>query len=155
MSRNVMVVGGIREKAASWAFGRRLAGSGGGRNRPGVSSAVGGFYLCMAGINAGLAIADAEIYRHFADGGLFGFVRAGWADVVMANPVLWAALLATGEGCIGVVLLAGGKPARWAWVAVLAFHALLLLFGWGFWLYAVPALAVFALLARHDWHQLG
>ena len=33
---------------------------------------------------------------------------------------------------------------------VIAFHVLLLPFGFGVWLYAVPALVVLVLLARHD-----
>jgi hypothetical protein len=108
----------------------------------------------MAGVNTGLAIGNAVVYRHFADHGLFGFVRTGWAEIVMANPALWAALLAAGEACLGVALLLGGSFARWGWVGVLVFHALLLLFGWGVWAYAVPALMTFGALARHDWNRL-
>ena len=124
------------------------------RSRPGISTAIGGFYLAMAGVNTGLAIGNAAVYRHFADHGLFGFVRTGWADIVMANPALWAALLAASEACVGVFLLVGGTFAKWGWVGVLVFHALLLLFGWGDWAYAVPALVIFGVLARHDWNRL-
>lgn len=121
---------------------------------PGVTTGVGGFYLMMSGINVGVAAADPDTYATFADRGLFAFVRDGWADIVMANPRAWVFLLAAGEALIGVLLLLGGRPARVGWVAVLAFHVLLLPFGWGIWAYAVPAMGVFALLARRDWHRL-
>lgn len=152
MSSNARVIGGLEPGAATTES--ETSRSRGRRNRPGFSTAVGGFYLAAAGVNTGLAIGNAAVYRHFADHGLFGFVRTGWADVVMANPALWAALLAAGEACLGVTLLLGGTLARWGWVGVLAFHALLLLFGWGVWAYAVPALVIFGVLARHDWDRL-
>lgn len=120
-----------------------------------MSTGLGGFYLCTAGINAGLAMADAQVYRHVADRGLFSFVREGWADIVMAHPVVWALLLAGGEAAIGTALLLGGGFARVGWVAVLAFQALLMLFGWGFWLWSVPALLLVGALAWRDWPRLG
>jgi hypothetical protein len=111
---------------------------------------VGGFYLVMGGINLGMSIADPYIYQHFADGGLFSFVRYGWQDIVMAHPVAWAQLLAAGEITFGALLLAGGRAARLGWACVIGFHVLLLLFGWGVWAYAVPALALLVWLARRD-----
>jgi hypothetical protein len=131
------------------------APTGAGRPRPGVSSALGGFYLAMAGINTGMTIADATVYRHFADQALFGFVRSGWTDIVMARPTLWIMMLAGVETLIGVGLLVGGRAARAGWVAVIGFHLLLLLFGWGFWLYAVPALIALAAGVRRDWDRLA
>lgn len=121
---------------------------------PVATTAVGGFFLAMSGINAGLAIADATRYRGFADAGLFAFVRDGWTDIVMAHPQVWVALLAAGEALMGASLLAGGKFAEVGWVAVLVFHVLLMLFGFGVWTYALPALAFFGLLARRDWRWL-
>lgn len=108
----------------------------------------------MSGINAGLAVGDPDTYASFADRGLFAFVRDGWSDIVMANPRAWIFLLAAGEALIGAMLLLGGLPARLGWMAVLAFHVLLLPFGWGVWAYAVPALALFAWLARRDMNRL-
>lgn len=124
------------------------------RRPPGRTVAVGGFYLMMSGINTGLAAADPQVYEGFAERGLFAFVRAGWSDIVMADPRAWMFALAAGEALTGVLLLLGGRPARLGWLAVLAFHALLLLFGWGVWAYAVPAVAVLGWLLRHDWHRL-
>jgi len=125
------------------------------RSPPGATVAAGGFYLCMGGVHLGLVAADTEVYRHFADGGLFGFVRDGWAEVFMAHPAVWGLLLAAGEVTLGAVMLVGGRPARAGWVAMVVFQVLLMLFGWGFWLWSLPAVAVLVAGARHDWAALG
>ncbi|MDT0214957.1 hypothetical protein Q9R29_13780 [Rothia sp. ARF10] len=117
---------------------------------PRATTVVGGLYLVAAGSHVGLVSADPTVYEGFAEQGLFGFVRSGWADIVMAHPRPWIYLLALGEATLGALLLAGRRASRVGWVGVLAFHALLLLFGWGFWLYAVPAGALLAWLARRD-----
>jgi hypothetical protein len=41
----------------------------------------------------------------------------------------------------GFFLFRGGVWANAGWAGVVAFHLGLLLFGWGFWLWGVPALA--------------
>ena len=128
----------------------------GGRSRtPGATMAAGGFYLVMGGIHVGIVAAGTQTYRHFADGALWGFVRSGWADVFMAHPAVWGLLLALGEITLGVALLRGGTTARYGWVGIIAFQVLLMVFGWGFWLWSLPALAVLYAGARHDWARLG
>jgi len=116
-----------------------------------ATTVLGGSYLVMGGIHVGLVAADTEVYRHFADGGLFPFVRSGWADVFMAHPAIWGLLLAAGEITLGVLLLLGGRPAKVGWVAVMAFQVLLMLFGWGFWTWSLPALALLVWGARREW----
>ena len=111
---------------------------------------VGGLFLVTAGVHVGLVSADTQVYRHFADGGLFPFVREGWQDIVMANPAFWGLMLAAGELVIGTLLMVGGRAARWGWVGAIAFHVLLMVFGFGFWLWSVPALVVLVVLALHD-----
>jgi hypothetical protein len=111
---------------------------------------VGGLFLVSAGIHIGLVSADVQVYRHFADGGLFPFVREGWQDVVMVHPAAWCLLLAAGELLIGTLLMVGGRAARWGWIFAIGFHLLLMLFGFGFWLWSVPALVVLVVLARND-----
>ena len=118
--------------------------------RPVGREVVGGFYLVMGGVHLGLVSADAEVYRHFADHGLFPFVRDGWQQVVMAEPAVWGLLLMVGELTLGTLLLVGGRAAPWGWCGVIAFHVLLMLFGSGFWLWSVPALVLLVLLARRD-----
>ena len=111
---------------------------------------VGGFYLTMGGIHIGLVAADTEVYRHFADAALFGFVREGWHHVFMAQPAVFGLLLAAGEVTLGVLLLLGGRAATVGWAGVVTFHLLLMLFGFGIWMWSVPALALLVYLARRD-----
>lgn len=111
---------------------------------------VGGLFLTTGGVHLGLVAADPGFYRHFADAGLFPFVREGWQDVVMASPAVWGLLLMAGEIALGTLLLVGGRAARWGWCGVIAFHLLLMLFGFGFWLWSVPALIVLVTIARRD-----
>jgi hypothetical protein len=115
-----------------------------------VGSYIGAFYLVMAGINIGIVIADSSTYRHFADGGLFPFVRTGWREIVMARPGAWIGLLAAGEIAIGLAFLARRPWPRIAYGAAIVFHLALMVFGWGVWLWAVPAIGALTAAARHD-----
>jgi hypothetical protein len=115
-------------------------------------SLVGCFFLVMGGVHLGLVGADPEVYRHFADDGLFGFVRTGWREVVMAAPAVYGLLLMAGELTAGTLLLIGGRAARVGWAAVITFHVLLMLFGWWVWVWSVPALVVLTWLAVRDGH---
>ncbi|WP_228389273.1 hypothetical protein [Cumulibacter manganitolerans] len=132
---------------------RRLSPEGTG-HRSWRTTSLGGFFMVTGGIHVGLAAADPSIYRTFASGSYLGFVREKWATVFMARPRTWALLLAGGEMAIGAGLLGGGRAAELGWLAAIGFHLLLMLFGFGFWLYAVPALAVIVRAARHDWPHL-
>ncbi|HTW14060.1 MAG TPA: hypothetical protein VMF51_02965 [Nocardioides sp.] len=114
---------------------------------------VGGLFLVTGGVHLGLVAADPQVYAPFADRGLFGFVRSGWRDIVMADPAVWGLLLAAGEILLGVLLLTGGRAARWGWTGAIGFHVLLMLFGWGFWAWSLPVLAVLVVLARPDFAQ--
>lgn len=111
---------------------------------------VGGFFLTMGGVHLGMVAADPQVYGPFADGALFGFVRDGWAEIVMAAPAVYGLLLMAGEVALGVCLLAGGTAAKVGWVGVIAFHLLLVLFGWWTLAWVVPALAVIVPLAWQD-----
>jgi hypothetical protein len=101
-----------------------------------------------------MVAADTEIYRAFADEAL-PWVREAWGDIFMAHPVLWGLAVMTAELAMGVLLLVGGRAARLGWVGVIAFHVGLMLFGWGFWLWSVPALAFLVTAARRDWPRLS
>jgi hypothetical protein len=111
---------------------------------------VGGFFLTMGGVHLGIVAADPQVYLHFADGGLFPFVRDGWRDIVMEAPTVWGLLLMAGEIVLGALLLVGGRVARWGWYGVISFHLLLMLFGFGVWFWSIPALCALVTLARWD-----
>jgi len=114
---------------------------------------VGCFYLFTGGIHVGIVAADPQFYRHFADGALAGVIRSGWRDVFMAHPAGWGLLLAAGELALGLLLLRGGRWARLGWAGVIGFHLALMSFGWGFWLWSVPALALLVPAAGRDLRQ--
>jgi hypothetical protein len=122
---------------------------------PVVRRVVGGFYLVMAGVHLGIVASDAQTYRHFADGTPLGFVRAGWSEVFMRSPEQWGLALFLGETVIGVLLLLGGRAAKVGWAAVIAFHLLLMLFGFGIWLWSVPVLLLLTPVAVRDWVLLS
>jgi hypothetical protein len=120
------------------------------RGRAWERTLVGGFFLLTAGVHVGIVAADPSTYDGFADHALLDVVRSGWQHVFMARPTLWGLLLATGEATLGGLLLIGGRAARTGWAGVLGFHAALLLFGLGFWPYALSAAAAVATLAVRD-----
>ena len=68
----------------------------------------------------------------------------------MARPELYGLSLMAGEIALGTLLLVGGRAAYVGWSGVIAFHVRLLVFGWGTWLWAIPALAMLVPMARHD-----
>ncbi len=117
--------------------------------------AVGCFFLFTGGVHLGMVAADTEVYRHFADGSMLPLVQDAWTDVFMAHAVVWALLVMTGELVMGLLLLRGGAAAKVGWVGAIAFHVALLLFGWGFWVWSVPALAFLVWAARRDWPALA
>ena len=47
-------------------------------------------------------------------------------------------------------VLAGGRKTVLGLLAAIAFHLGLMLFGWGFWFWSVPMLAMLVALLRHD-----
>jgi hypothetical protein len=85
-----------------------------------------------------LALFRPSVYRPFADESAFGWVRDAWRDIFMAEPRLWALLLAAGELLIAVLLL---TRAMLGYVLVALFTLSLVLFGWGFLLWSGPFLA--------------
>src|SRR3954471_6253555 len=111
---------------------------------------VGVLFVFTSGIHLGIVATDPEAYRHFADGALFPFVRDSWDQIVMSAPGVWGLLLMAGELVLGLLLLVGGRAARLGWYGVIVFHVLLMSFGFGVWLWSVPALVLLITLARRD-----
>ena len=111
---------------------------------------VGGFYLSMGGVHLGLSSRrsrDLPALRRCWS----VRVRSRWlAEHLMAYPTAFGLLLAAGEAVLGILLLLGGRAATYGWAGVVGFHLLLMLFGFGIWLWCIPALAVLIHLARLD-----
>jgi hypothetical protein len=130
----------------------RVEPAGGAQVRPRRIGAVvvGCFFLCTAGVHVGIVMADPRFYAPFGDAALLGFVQRGWSEVFMAHPAAWGLAVAAGEALLGALLVVGGRAARVGWVGVLTFTVLLMLFGFGFWLWSVPALGVLGWLAWRD-----
>lgn len=114
---------------------------------------VGGFFLYTGGVHLGIVAAGPHIYAPFADGALFTPVAEAWARIFMGAPVPWGLALSAGEAALGVMLLRGGVWAKVGWAGVIAFHLGLMLFGWGFWLWSIPALAFLVPAALADWRS--
>ena len=113
-------------------------------------SALAALYLASAGVHCVLATVDPEAYRHFADHAVVPVVAAAWRDVFMADPDAWGMTVALGEVLLASALLMGGSWRRLGYAGVIAFNLALTLFGWGFWLWSAPALALIVPLALAD-----
>jgi hypothetical protein len=122
---------------------------------PGLTIAVGAFYTCMAGVHIGIVTADPHEYSDFASQSPWGLIRTAWADIFMANPQFWGLFAAGLEIFLGVLLLVGGRPAKLGWVGVICFQFPLILFGWGYLWWSLPAATALFLAARHDWRLLS
>lgn len=115
---------------------------------------VGWFFVWTSGIHVGIAAAHPAIYRSFADAAVMGWVERGWNEIFMADPRAWGLAVAAGELALGLLLLHGGRMAKVGWIGVIGFHIALVLFGWVFLFWSIPALVVLVLLARRDWPRL-
>jgi hypothetical protein len=122
---------------------------------PGRVASVGrlAFGVMFAGgsaIHVAIVVTGTETYRHFADTSFIPFVKQAWLSVFMPHAALFGLLLAAFELAVGLLILAGGRKTTLGLVAALAFHLGLMLFGWGFWFWSVPMLAMLVALLRYD-----
>jgi hypothetical protein len=111
-------------------------------------------FVIMFGLGAlvhvGFGLSTPLTYAPFADAALFDWVRDGWQNIFMVHPTLWALLLGAGELTIaGLLVLA----RRVGYAGVIAFHLALMLFGWGFFLWCVPALGFAVPAAVHEFRR--
>ena len=112
---------------------------------------VGWFFLWTSGIHVGIVAADAGLYRHFADGALVPGLATAWSSAFMSHPAVGGLVVAAGEAALALLLLLGST--RWrrvGWAGTITFQAALLCFGWGFWLWSVPAIALLVRAAVAD-----
>lgn len=100
-----------------------------------------------AGANAAMLL-DGNTYRGFADGSPIPFVRDTWASLVVPHHHVFITLLIVGEALAGALVLYPGRLREAALIALVAFNATLLVFGWGFAIWAVPLVTALVLLLR-------
>jgi hypothetical protein len=100
-----------------------------------------------AGANAAMLL-DGNTYRGFADGSPIPFVRDTWASLVVPHHHVFITLLIVGEALAGALVLYPGRVREGALFALIAFNATLLVFGWGFAIWAVPLVTALVLLVR-------
>ena len=120
----------------------RITGRRRGASRALSARFVGLFFLWASGIHVGIVAADPAFYRHFADGSLLPGLTAVWDSVFMAHAAASGLVVAAGEALLAALLLGPPQWHRVGWAGTIAFHLALMCFGWGFWLWSVPALAV-------------
>jgi len=112
---------------------------------------VGWFFLWTSGIHVGIVASDTDFYRHFADGALVPGLRSAWQSVFMTNASLGGLVVAAGEALLGLLLVARSRSwRRLGWAGTIVFHLALMCFGWGFWVWCVPASGVLVAGARRD-----
>lgn len=113
-----------------------------GRMRALVPRGVGQLFLWSSGVHVGIVAADAQLYRDVADGAWFPGIATAWREVFMAHPAVWGLAVAAGEFVIALLLLAGGRFVRAGLLGAAGFHVGLMLLGWGFWMWSIPALTL-------------
>lgn len=113
--------------------------------------AFAGLFLGGSLVHLVLGLFAADSYEPFADGALVAIARDTWTDVFLAHPTAWALALAALELAIGSMLLRRRGLFRTAGYGLaIAFHLALMAFGWGYWLWTLPALLVLVLVVRAD-----
>lgn len=97
----------------------------------------------------GLSAFNTDAYTRFTEwAGPPTWVQGAWDSVFMAHPSVYASLIGAYELATGALLLRGGRAALWGLCAALAFHVALMFFGFGIWLYCLPAMALLVLVLR-------
>ena len=91
---------------------------------------------------------DGTTYTGFAGGSAIPFVTDTWESVVVPHHHLFIGLLVVGEVVAGLLVLVPGKVRQGALLALVAFNTTLVVFGWGFALWAVPLVTGLLLLYR-------
>ena len=112
--------------------------------------AFGGLFTGGSLVHVAIVVTGTETYRHFANTAFLPVVKQAWLSVFMAHAALLGLLLAAFELTVGLLILAGGRKTTLGLLAAVAFHLGLMLFGWGFWAWSVPMLAMLVALLRCD-----
>jgi hypothetical protein len=121
-----------------------------GRVARGGRLAFGVLFAGGAAVHVAIVVTGTETYRRFADTAFIPFVKQTWQSTFMPNAAVFGLLLATFELTVGLLILAGGRQTTLGLLAAIAFHLGLMLFGWGFWFWSIPMLAMLVALLRYD-----
>ncbi|HEX5191079.1 MAG TPA: hypothetical protein VFW16_16175 [Streptosporangiaceae bacterium] len=103
----------------------------------------GGIFLASAVTHLVLVTAAPHSYDSFAKGSWWPFVTHAWHSVFVPNVGYFIALLIAFEAAVGLLILSR-RYRRIGIAAAIAFNAALILFGWGFCIWSVPAIALLA-----------
>lgn len=110
----------------------------------------------VAGAGANLAILlDGASYTGFADGSPIPFVTDTWQSLVVPNHHLFIGLLIAGEAAAGLAVLVQGRVRTVSLSLLVAFNLTLIVFGWGFAIWAVPIAISLRLLQRAGTRPAG
>lgn len=117
--------------------------------------AVGALFVLGGALVNALYLATGTDYADFADASYIPFVRDTWASVVAPHQEIWIGLLIAFEAVAGGLVWSGGRRATVGLSAVIAFHVLLLPFGWFFYVWSLPMLIGLGLLLRAHLRDLA
>ena len=109
--------------------------------------AFGGVFLAGSVTHVVLVSVSSTSYDSFADSSYWPFITHAWRSVVVPNIYYLIPLLAVFEATVGILLLIS-STRRIGIAAAMAFTVALMLFGWGFWLWSLPALALLEYFRR-------
>lgn len=107
--------------------------------------AVGVLMLVGGAVFNAVQLAAGNDYAPFADPSPFRWVSEAWRAVVPANHLVLIGLLVLFEAVVGALILSGARRTQVGYVAAIAFHLALWVFGWfefGYCLVMLPALVL-------------
>lgn len=113
-------------------------------------AAVSALWLVGGALANVVMLVDGSTYTKFASGSEIGFVRDTWESLVVPHHHVFIGLLIAGEALAGALVLVPGRVRQGTLLALIAFNATLVVFGWAFAGWAVPLVTGLALLLRAE-----
>lgn len=113
-------------------------------------AALATLYIGAGALVNAVFLATGSDYAEFAATSYIPFVRDTWRSLVVPNVSIFIPLLIGFETAVGALVLRGGRFTQIGLVAAIAFHAALLPFGWGSYMWSIPMIVALALLLRSE-----
>jgi hypothetical protein len=113
-------------------------------------AAVSALWLVGGAVVNVAMLVDGVTYTDFAGGSAIPFVRDTWESLVVPHHHVFIGLLVAGEALAGALVLVPGRVRETALLALVAFNATLVVFGWAFGIWAVPLVVGLSLLYRAE-----